>query len=60
MLKLGIEESGVKNKEGILFQELDCKRFAIAFRSKVAFNLVNGKQAYPFLTLCFVGNNLRI
>ena len=60
MLKLSIEESGVKNKEGVLLQELDGKRFAIPLRGKVALYLVNGKQAYPLLSLGFIGNNLRI
>ena len=60
MLEFGIEESGIKNKERILFQEFYGQRLTIGFCHHIAFNLIDGKQSYPFFALGIVGSNLRI
>ena len=60
VLELGIEKSRIKYKELVLLQELYGEWFAISLSHHITLNLIDGKQTYPFFTLGFVGNNLRI
>lgn len=60
MLELSREELRVEHEERILFEELFCQRFAIAFCGYISFDFVDGKEVNPFFTLFFVCTNFSI